>query len=155
MNNRFAGIKSMYAYSQSLRDELLEALSDADLEFSVGGNNPHLLELFLGLGTIQGAYTRAFREFRLRFDLSAPSDLKTVADLESWFSSLDAEMLGALEGLSDADFEKTVPRDTHNIPVGTLFYTFREAILIVCAKVNVYLMAMGQTIPAQNRGWIG
>ena len=155
MNNRYAGIKSMYAYSQSLRDELLEALRDADLEFSVGGSNPHLLELFLGLGTIQGAYTRAFREFRLRFDLSAPSDLKTVADLESWFSSLDAEMLGALEGLSDADFEKNVPRETHNIPIGTLFFTFREAILIVCAKVNVYFLAMGKPIPSQDRGWIG
>ena len=110
MNNRFAGIESMYIYSQSLRGELLEALSDADLEFSAGGDNPTLLELFLGLGTIQGAYTRAFREFRLRFDLSAPSDLKTVADLESWFSSLDAEMLGALEGLSDADFENRASR---------------------------------------------
>ena len=155
MNNRYAGIKAMYVYSQSLRDELLEALSDADLAFSVGGSNPVLLELFLGLGATQGAYTRAFREFRLRFELSAPSDLKSVADLESWFSSLDAEMLGALEGLSDADFEKTVARGSHNIPVGTMFYTFREAILIVCAKINVYFHAMGKAIPTQNQGWIG
>lgn len=155
MNNRYAGIKAMYVYSQSLRDELLAGISDADLEFSVGGNNKTLLELFAGLGEIQGAYTRAFREFRLRFDLSAPHHLETVADLADWFSSLDAEMLAALEGLSDADFEKTVPRDTHNIPVGTLFFTFREAILIVCAKVNVYFHAMGKPIPTQNQGWIG
>ena len=155
MNTRYAGIKSLYARSQNLRDELLAGISDADLEFTPGGNNPTLLELFCGLGEIQGAYTRSFRELRLRFDLSAPSDLKTIADLEHWFSSLDAEMLAALEGLSDADFEKTVARGSHNIPVGTMFYTFREAILIVCAKVNVYFHAMGKPIPTQNRGWIG
>ena len=155
MNTRFAGIRAMYVYSQSLRDELLTDISDVDLEFSTGGNNLTLLELFRGLGEIQGAYTRAFREFRLRFDLSAPHNLETAADLTNWFSSLDAEMLAALEGLSDADFEKTVPRDTHNIPVGTLFFTFREAILIVCAKVNVYFMAMNKPVPAQNRDWIG
>ena len=134
---------------------LFRSLTDADLEFSAGGSNKTLLELFSGLGEIQGAYTRAFREFRLRFDLSAPHTLETVTDLTGWFSSLDAEMLAALEGLSDADFEKTVPRGTHNIPVGTLFFTFREAILIVCAKVNVYFMAMGKAISAQNRDWIG
>lgn len=155
MNNRYVGIKEMYAYSQSLRDELLNALRDSDLEFSAGGDNKTLLELFCGLGEIQGAYTRAFREFRLRFDLSAPHHLETVADLRGWFSSLDAEMLAALEGLSDADFEQTVPRGAYKILVGTLFYTFREAILIVCAKVNVYFMAMGKPIPAQNRDWIG
>lgn len=66
VNTRFAGIKEMYVYSQSLRDELLDAITDADLEFSPTENNPRLLELFLGLGTIQGAYTRAFRELRLR-----------------------------------------------------------------------------------------
>ncbi len=145
----------MYVYSQSLRDELLAGISNSDLEFSPGGNNLKLLELFCGLGEIQGAYTRSFREFRLRFDLSAPQNLETVADLEHWFSSLDAEMLSALEGLSDADFEKTVARGSHNIPVGTLFYTFREAVLIVCAKVNVYFMAMDRVIPTQNQGWIG
>ena len=155
MNNRYAGLKAMYVYSQSLRDELLTALNDADLEFNAGGNNKTLLELFRGLGEIQGAYTRSFREFRLRFDLSAPNDLHTVADLISWFSSLDAEMLAALEGLSEADFEKKVARGSHDIPVGTLFYTFREAILIVCAKVNVYFHAMGKAIPMQNRDWIG
>jgi hypothetical protein len=155
MNNRYAGIKSLHAYSQSLRDELLTNSSDADLEFRPGGSNKTLLELFAELGEIQGAYTRAFREFRLRFDLSAPYNLKTVADLTSWFSSLDAEMLAALEELSDADFERVVPRDTHHIPVGTLFYTFREAVLIVCAKVNIYFHALGKPIPAHNRNWIG
>lgn len=145
----------MYAYSQSLRDELLGAITDADLEFSVGRQNPSLLELFLGLGAIQGAYTRSFRELRLRFDLIAPSDLKTVADLKHWFSSLDAEMLSALEGLSDADFAKTVARGSHQMPLEVTFYTFREAILIVCAKVNVYFLAMNKPIPKQNKDWIG
>ena len=113
------------------------------------------LELFLGPGPIQGAYTRAFWKLRLRFDLTAPSDVRIVADPKQWFSSLDAEMLSALEGLSDADFEKTIPRGSHNIPLRTMFCTFREAILIVCAKVNVYFHAMGKAIPTQNRDWIG
>ena len=82
------------------------------------------LELFLGPSPIQGAYTRAFRELRLRFDLTVPSDVRTVADPKQWFSSLDAEMLSALGGLSDADFEKTIPRGSHNISLGTMFRTF-------------------------------
>lgn len=152
MNNRYAGIKAMYAYSQSLRDELLTSSTDAELEFSVGGSNPTLLELFRGLGETQGAYTRAFREFRLRFDLNAPSDLKTIADLSQWFSSLDAEMLAALQ---DADFTKTVARGSHQMPLEMMFHTFREAVLIVCAKINVYFMAIDKAIPAQNQDWIG
>ena len=145
----------MYAYSQSLRDELLAGITDADLEFSVSGHNPRLLELFLELGTTQGTYTRAFRELRLRFDLTAPSDVKTVADLNHWFSSLDAEMLSALEALSNEDFAQTVARGSYQMPLQTMFYTFREAILITCAKVNVYFMAMNKPIPKQNQDWIG
>ena len=38
----------MYVYSQSLRDELIDAITDADLEFSPTENNPRLARVVSG-----------------------------------------------------------------------------------------------------------
>jgi hypothetical protein len=41
------------------------------------------------------------------------------------------------------------------MPFGAHFHTYREAILIFCAKADVYLRAMGKHRGKQWEDWIG
>ncbi len=151
---RFWDLNRMYA---PLRDELMASLSDADLAFSPGGDNPTLGELCRELGETQYAYVQSFKTFRIDFNYRTDDDayLGSVAKLTAWYQELDKELEAVLETLTDDDVaNKEMDRDGYQVPVHISLDILREALLIFYGKVSVYLKAMGVERTEMWRDWI-
>ena len=143
--------------TQELRRQLIEVLSDADLDFRPAPGCLTLGELCREIGEVQQAYVDSFRTFRL--DLSyrhqAPVS-RGVATLAAWYARLDAELQGVLESLEEADLARTVDRGAgFTPPVQVQFHIYREALLIFYAKAHVYLKALGKRVTGPWQWWIG
>ncbi len=153
MNHLIAKKAILIDTTHNLRTEILEAITDPDLTFSLGGSSLSFAELLLEQGTFQMAYTKAFGSFELVFDATAPA-IHTVAEFKTWFETLDQAMMAALEQLSDTDLKKTIARGTWGLPAETTFFTYRESVFIFAAKASVYLRALGKPLPTQLLGWV-
>ena len=138
------------------RNELLAALTDADLAFSPGGDTPTLGELCVSLGETQHSYAESYRTFEADFDYRHPD--RTIAGniqrLRTWHAELDARLDAALTNLSAADAGRTVARDGERIPLATHLLVFQEALLIFYGKVFVYLKTRGAKMPNKWGAWI-
>jgi len=146
---------------QTLRDQLMEILTDDDLGFHVGGENPGLGALCREIGEIEHCYIESFRSFAL--DLSchnADPRLETsVAAISSWYRELDRQLREAIERLSEDEIANR-PIDRDDFPdwkplPPVQLDIYREALLIFYAKVSVYLRALGRSVPPQWQQWIG
>ena len=146
---------NLFDLNHSLRDSVLGALQDADLEFSPGGRALSFHRLLLEQGETEAAYTRLFRTDELKFDLPAPAGLDTVAALQTWFTRLDAELWAALEALSNDDLDRHIVRSGHAMPLGVTFYTYRESVFIFAAKASVYLRALNCEVPKIVLSFVG
>ena len=155
MNRLIAQQANLLAETHQMRDEVLNALSDADLSFNPGGTNPTLRELILSQGAVQAAYAEAFRTFSLRFNHAAPDSVQTLDDIKAWFMRLDVGLKSALEALTDDDLSKPVDRGGWSLPTEVNFHIYRESLLIFAAKASVYLRALSRELPAQIGAWIG
>ena len=152
-----------FAEYQGLRTDLMVTLSDDDLAFDLGGSTPTLGVLCREIGDIEHAYVESFRSFTQDFGYTNPDPKfeTSVADLVAWFADLDRELLAAVDALTEADiagrrivrgdfsedFFSPLPRQQLDI--------YREALLIFCGKVSVYLQAMGRPLPGYWPDWIG
>lgn len=144
--------------TNGLRDQLMALLSDEDLDFKLTGN-PSLGEILRGLGDIQASYIHSFKTFQQDFSEhnTNPDLLNSVAKLQARFTQLDKALKAALDAISEDDFQtKMVNRgNLFELSLGAQLHTFREALLIECAKISVYLRAMGKELPQQWQAWIG
>ena len=141
---------------RSLRDELLAALADADLAFTPGGDNPTLGDLCVALGATQRCYAESFRTFEAKFDERAEESgtMQSVADIRTWYETLDAELEAALEDLTAEQAQQAVVRgEGHQMPLLTHLFVFNEALLIFCGKASVYLKALGKEAPGKWGDW--
>ncbi len=140
-----------------LRDELLASLRDEDLAFSPGGDNPSLGALCRELGETQHAYIQSFKTFSIDFSYRLHDDsyLRSVAKLQAWFAALDQQLEAALEALADDDVaNKQMDRGGYYLPLHISLDILREALLIFCGKVSVYLKAMEVERTEMWRDWI-
>lgn len=158
MHPRLKEAHDILVMTNGLRDQLLTLLSDEDLEFTLAGN-PTLGTILRDFSDTQQSYITSFETFEQDFsEHSLDPDLtRSVAKLQARFAQLDNELRVALEALSEEDFQtKRVNRgDLFELSLGAQLHTFREALLIECAKISVYLRAMNKTLPEQWRAWIG
>ena len=142
----------------ALRTQLLESLSDEDLDFSLPGNPP-LGDLCKGIGDTEQAYLDSFRTRRLVWDAKneEPGLDRSVARLQAWYAGLDTELEAALAEIPEDEFRngKVDRGEGFMMPIGSQFHTYREAILIFCAKADVYLRSMGRRRGEQWEDWIG
>ncbi len=142
----------------ALRVQLLESLSDGDLAFALPGN-PTLGALIREMGEHEGDYIESFTTLTHTWGVRpAEAGVETrVARLQAWFADLDRELEAVLTAIPESDFgTKTVDRgDGFTPPLGGQFHIYREATLIFCAKVSVYLRAMDRPLTPQWQGWIG
>lgn len=151
---QFWDLNRMYT---PLRDELMESLSDADLAFAPGGDNPTLGELCRELGETQYAYAQSFKTFQIDFSYRTNDDvyLNSVAKLKAWYADLDQQLETALEAVTDEDVaNKLMDRGGYQVPLHISLDIFREALLIFCGKVSVYLKAMGVERTQMWKDWI-
>ncbi len=141
-----------------MRHELLGALSDADLSYSPGGENPTFGELFRNHGQITMAYIESFETQKLDYTPKpAPEGVAGSVDaLKTWFTELEGQFGAAIAALDEADVQgKMIDRGHDTMPVMFHVHIFREAVLIFVAQAVVYLRAMGREVPSQTAQWIG
>lgn len=150
----FWDLNRMYV---GLRDSLIDELTDDELAFSPGGENPTLGELCRELGETQQAYAQSYKNFKVDFSYRANDDkfLKSVAALKAWYAQLDQDLQAALEAVTDEDVaEKKMDRGGYEVPVHISLDILREALLIFYGKVSVYLKAMEKPRNEQWRDWV-
>ena len=153
---------TFFAEYQGLRDELLDLLTDEDLDYRVGATAPSLGALCREIGDVERAYVDSFRTFRLEFGYRNPDPQveRRVALLTSWYADLDRELTEALEQLSQEEIDRRIVRSDFDIddfaPLPTVqLDIYREALLIFYGKASIYLRSMGKTLPARWEQWIG
>ena len=142
----------------ALRTQLLDSLTDADLAFRLPGNPP-LGDLCRDIGDTEQAYLDSFRTRRLVWDVKneEPGLAGSIERLQAWYAALDAELEAALAAIPEDEFRtgKIDRGEGFLMPIPSQFHTYREAILIFCAKADVYLRAMGRHRGEQWEDWIG
>lgn len=148
---------TVYEQTRSLRDELFEVLSAADLATKLPGANPTLGALCREMGEVQQSYIDSFKIFKQDFsykhaDQAVETDLEK---LKAWFVDLDAAMKAALESLSEDDIQNKMIERGFQLPVTPQLHVYREGLLIFYAKVAVYLKAMEKPLPGRWPHWIG
>ncbi|ULH14087.1 DinB family protein (plasmid) [Deinococcus sp. KNUC1210] len=158
MNRLMQQRTHMIDLTHSLRDEVFKPISESDMEFSPGGSAHTLRGLMLEQADIQAAYAQSFRTLHLSFGDATPDEQQNIQELRAHFARLDAELLAALEALSDEDLKR--PHDPRGLKapgytVETSFYTYRESVLIFAARATVYLRALGRDVPALMKSFVG
>jgi hypothetical protein len=143
---------------QALRTQLLELLSDEELNYQVGGANPTLGALCREIGETEQAYIQSFKTFTINFAYgnSDPNLEKRVSALAAWYAQLDHDLRQAVEALSEEDIQQRLVHrgGDFKLPPTIQLDVYKEALLIFYGKASVYLKAMGKTLPEQWADWI-
>jgi hypothetical protein len=144
-----------------LRGQLLDSLSDADLGTTLGGSTRSLGHLCREIGEAQRSYIDSFWTFRQSFEVADPDPTieGSVSRLRAWFDALDRDLLAALEELPDADITgRRIQRGSKpgqfDVTVVQQLEIYRQALVIFCGKVSVYLRAMDRPLPGLWAEWI-
>ena len=144
--------------TQALRNQLMEMLTDEDLGYSPGGENPTLGALCREMGEVQQAYVSSFQTFELDFGYRAedPELECSVERLRAWFQVLDQELKAALASLSEEDIQNRVIDRGGGfvVPPIVQLHIYREALLIFYGKASIYLKALDKSQPEQWQSWI-
>ena len=144
--------------TQAMRYQLMEILTDEDLDYSPGGENPTLGALCREMGEVQQAYITSFQTFEQDFSyrVSDPELEHSVERLADWFQALDRELETALGSLSEEDIQtRVIDRGGGFVlPPSIQLHIYREALLIFYGKASVYLKALGKTLSEQWQSWI-
>ena len=141
-----------------VRDEFLGVLNDAMLKHSLGGNTLTLGALFKQMGDFEYAYIQSFKTFKQDFSYQNPEGgLTTSVDkLRAWYKKLDEEFAAALNGLSEADIQnRMIDQGGREVSVERNFQSYREAMMMFCSKVSIYIKAMSISLPDHFKAWIG
>ena len=144
--------------TQALRDQLMEILTDEDLGYSPGGDNPTLGALCREMAEVQQSYIISFQTFEQNFDyrIEDPGLETSVEQISARFQAMDHELEAALETLSEEDIQKRLIDRGGGfvVPVTLQVHIYREGLLIFYGKASVYLKALGKTLPEQWQAWI-
>lgn len=144
--------------THTMRNGLLDLVTDAELSFNPGGQNMTLGELFKEMGEIEYAYLESLKTFKTDFSYrNTDSGLASnVAKLKAWYESLDAEMEKVLNAFSDDDFKKDVQRASgYTMPLEMQLEVYLQALLIFLGKLTVFFRAMSKPLPEQVQEYIG
>ena len=157
MNKLMQELYPMIAGTHGMRASLLDALTDADLAFSPGGQAVPLGALLVEFGEIEHAYVESFKTFTQDFKYRnpAPGLASSLAQIRAWYQSLDAELEAVLGGLTDEDLQKTINRGGFAPAVEVQLQIYLQALLIFFGKATIYLRAMNRPLPPMIAEWIG
>jgi hypothetical protein len=142
-----------------LRDQLMDTLTDNDLQFRLPGANKSLGELCRKLGETQHAYVQSFKTFQADFSYrNEDTELaRSVQRLKDWYQELDDALKEVLENITDDDAQnrQIIRGENLQLPTHIHLDVFREALLLFYGKVDIYLKAMEKKPPDQWQMWIG
>ena len=157
MNSILTDYFPMFRMYQALRTQLMDSLRDDDLSYTPGGANPPLGALCVEIGETEHAYVQSFKTFAIDFSYRNPdSGLETsVSRLAAWYQAMDAELEATLAGLTEEDVKtRQIDRGGWSLRPLIQLDVYKEALLIFCGKVSVYLKAMGKPRSQQWQDWI-
>ncbi len=147
---------------QELKMQLLEILTDKELDFNLGGESQTLGALCLEIGEIEQVYIKSFKTFERDFSYrnSEPGLVNSVTKMSEWFKELDNELKEAVNKLSEDEIESRTVECMGDYFKGHLSIQrnmdlYRESLLIFYGKASVYLKALGKPLPNQWQNWIG
>lgn len=142
--------------THAMRGQMMDALTDADLAFTPGGQAMTLGALCREMGEVQHAYVQSFKNFSLDFSYrnTEPGIEGSVARLKVWFQMLDDEMKAVLSAMSDEDAKRTIDRSGYPAPMDQQLEIYLQALLIWAAKTTIYFKAMSKPLPGQVNEWI-
>ena len=141
-----------------IRDDAIASLSDDDLSFELSGDNLTLSTILANMCNVGFTYAESFRTLKMDHSLRAPGvdEVTGVAGFLDFFHSLDAVLKRNLTQLSDDQIlDAKIDRGGWEMPVVANVHTYREALLIVLAKLDIYLRALQKELPPDWSGWIG
>jgi hypothetical protein len=159
MNSIIKNYYPVFELYQALRSQLMETITDDDLNFRPDENNPTLGLLCKEIGEVEYAYIQSFKSFEQDFSYrndEAGLD-QSVDKLSAWFSRLDGELKEVINNLSEEDVQnRKIDRGGNFILSPQIqLEVYKEALLIFYGKVSVYLKALHKPIPQQWQDWIG
>lgn len=159
MNKLMQSYYPIFSLYQSLRNQLMAVLTDADLNYQLGGETVSLGLLCREIGETQQTYIQSFHTCTLpSFDYRYPDPAiaNSVSALSAWFAVMDAELKMVIENFSNEDLaQKMVYRgDDFTVPIQIQLDIYKEALLIFYGKVSIYLRAMQKPRPEQWQEWI-
>lgn len=144
--------------SHGMRTGLLDALTDADLKFSPGGQAMTLGKLCREMGEIQYSYLQSLKTLKQDFEYrnTTPGMDTSVSQLKAWFQQMDEDMKATLEAMSEADVNKSVARaGGFDAPLEMQLDIYIQALLIFFGKASIYLRVMNKPLPQSIQDWIG
>jgi hypothetical protein len=141
--------------AHSLRAQLLDLLTDADLAFVPGGGNIPLGALLREWGEVEYSYLQSLKTFQQDWsyrnrEAGLESDLTRI---KAWYHSLGEEMQATLAAFSDDDLSKTI--DPRGFTVELQLDVYLQALLIFSGKASVYFKAMNRALPPSFLEYIG
>ena len=157
MNSIMTEYYPTFRMYQALRTQLMDNLTDDDLGYTPGGANLPLGVLCVEIGETEHAYVQSFKTFAIDFSYRNPdSGLETsVSRLAAWYQAMDAELEATLAGLTEEDVKtRQIDRGGWSLRPLIQLDVYKEALLIFCGKVSVYLKAMGKPRSQQWQDWI-
>jgi uncharacterized damage-inducible protein DinB len=143
--------------THTMRTQLLNGLSDADLTFSPGGQTMKLGALWREMGEVEHSYTQSLKTFEQDWSYrNTQAGLEdSVEQLKAWFQTLDEEMKATVSTLSDEDLHRTIARNSFTMPVELQLDVYLQALLIFFGKATIYLKTMNKSLPQQVQEYIG
>lgn len=154
MQNKWSWVEPTH----SLRDQVLDAVTDADLAFTPGGQAMTLGALLREQGEIEYAYLQSFKTFTQDFNYrNTETGLDgSVSRLKAWFGQMDSDMKSTLDAFSDADLSKIIKRGSgFEVSIEMQLDIYLQALLIFLGKASIYLRAMNKPLPKEFQDWIG
>jgi hypothetical protein len=141
-----------------MRNGVLERLDNNDLNFSPGGDNLTLGELFKQLGEHQHSYTQSL--VTLKQDWSYKNDepdlTSNLSQLKQWFDQLDQQMKEVLNQLGESDLQKQVDRTQGSVrPILSQLDIYIQLMLIFLGKIVVYFKSIQKPLPPSIAEYIG
>ena len=144
---------------QALRPMALDLLTDADLAYAFGGDTPSLGAQCVKIGEVQHAYVASIQSRSIDFGYRSddPKLPLSVASLRAWYAELDTQLYHAVAGLSDQEIDNwSISRPGgFTLPLRIHLEVYKEALLLFYGRTDVYVSALGKTLPERWVQWLG
>lgn len=142
--------------AHQIRDDLLGAIDDTDLELNPGGANKTLGGLLNGLIDIEKAYVDSFEHLSLDLVTVPDSQLSGLRSIRDELASLDSRLNAMFETWSEDDYTTSISRsDGFKVSRADQLEIYMQAVLIVVAQMVVYVRSAEIEIPQSAETWIG
>jgi uncharacterized damage-inducible protein DinB len=158
MNSILENYYPLFRYYQSLRNQLLDLLTDADLAFRPSPETFSLGALCVEIGETQKSYIDSFtaqtQDFSYRNQEAGLSS--SLERLRAWYSNLDQELEQTITAIPEDEIENRRIDRGHNFVVSpqSQLDIYKEALIIFYGKVSIYLKLMKITPSEHWQEWI-